>query len=229
MKLFTGVLKTFRNSLGLTQASLADLLSLEQRTIAAYESEQADPSMQILIRMTDLFGVSLDYLYLFEKCPYPRNLKLLKLAKSLDIDSFSEARSNIEGVIKPFISKYPAVDLSFKQDTIDIDLGKSFQKNLKDIRNINNLTQPQLGSKIGITKSLIAKYEYDSYPAMPKLSDLSNVLNVSMHALVKGEKLSFHFDDGIFGRTILTADSRLSIEDQKVIIQILEAIINNPK
>jgi transcriptional regulator with XRE-family HTH domain len=227
MKLFTGNLKTFRNSLGITQNNLADLLSLEQRTIAAYETGQAFPSMQILIKMTDLFGISLDYLYKFNECPYPRNLKLLKLAKSLDVEVHSEARSNMEGVIKPLLSKYPVGEINLKQDYLEIDLGKSFQDNLKEIRNLEKLTQPQLGSKIGISRSLVAKYEYDSYPAISKLFDLSVALDISMHALVKGEKLCFDFDDRIFGRTILSADNRLSFEDQKILIHILEAIINN--
>ena len=106
MFFFHGIFKTFRSSYDFTQGELAKQLSLEQITIANYESGKATPSILVLKKMIDLYGVSFDYFAQNNECQYPRNLKLLKLSKILDIEAFSEARSSIEGVVKPLMSKY---------------------------------------------------------------------------------------------------------------------------
>lgn len=55
-------LKTLRESQGLTQSDLAIRLNTVRQTITAYESETNEPSIDMLIKISNVFGVSLDYL-----------------------------------------------------------------------------------------------------------------------------------------------------------------------
>lgn len=55
-------LKTLRESQGLTQSDLAIHLNTARSTITAYENETNEPSIDMLIKISDIFGVSLDYI-----------------------------------------------------------------------------------------------------------------------------------------------------------------------
>lgn len=98
-------LKFFRNSFNLTQKKLANHLSVEEQTIKYYESGHTIPSFKILIKIQTLFQISFDFFIFNEKCYYPKNLKLLKLAKKLDNFYKSEARNNIEASTKNLLGK----------------------------------------------------------------------------------------------------------------------------
>ncbi|RTQ51678.1 helix-turn-helix domain-containing protein [Hymenobacter gummosus] len=55
-------LKFWRRELGLTQAQLADKLSIKRSLIGAYEEGRAEPKLTTLVKMARLFGISLDAL-----------------------------------------------------------------------------------------------------------------------------------------------------------------------
>lgn len=55
-------LKYLRTESGLTQAQLAQKLSIGQTTVAAYENGTHEPQLYSLISYADFFGCSLDYL-----------------------------------------------------------------------------------------------------------------------------------------------------------------------
>ncbi|WP_026486709.1 helix-turn-helix domain-containing protein [Caldanaerobius polysaccharolyticus] len=55
-------LKELRSERQLTQRELADLLQLSPSTIAMYETGQRMPDPEILQKIADFFGVSVDYL-----------------------------------------------------------------------------------------------------------------------------------------------------------------------
>jgi transcriptional regulator with XRE-family HTH domain len=55
-------LKELRKNKGLTQQSVADSLGIERVAYARYENGVREPSIAILIRLSDFFGVSTDYL-----------------------------------------------------------------------------------------------------------------------------------------------------------------------
>lgn len=46
----------------MTQQQLADLLNLSRPTVAKYEKDVIQPSADILIKIADVFDISLDYL-----------------------------------------------------------------------------------------------------------------------------------------------------------------------
>jgi len=227
MDFFVRNFKFFRNNLGFTQEQLAKALSIELVTVAFYETGKNKPSMHILQKACEIFGISLDYLYLYSDCLYPRNLKLLRLAKTLDNEAFSEARSSIESVIKSLLGKTPNIETNIKFDIIDFDITQSFYKNLKNIRKFKKLTQPEVAKILGISRDLLAQYEQKSFPPIERLAKISIAFDVSMHVLITGEKLLFDFDDKFFGKTIFSADQLLTLEEHKMLIHLMEAIINN--
>ena len=57
-------IKELRNKYKYTQTELATLVGVTKSTIAAYESDTRLPSYEVLIKLSHIFKVSLDYLIL---------------------------------------------------------------------------------------------------------------------------------------------------------------------
>lgn len=55
-------LKEYRIKLHLTQQQVADRIGINQRTYSGYENGQSEPSIENLIKLAKLFGVSVDTL-----------------------------------------------------------------------------------------------------------------------------------------------------------------------
>lgn len=55
-------IKFLRNEFNMTQQDLATKLNLVKGSIAMYENETRKPSMEVLIRMSEIFNCSIDYL-----------------------------------------------------------------------------------------------------------------------------------------------------------------------
>lgn len=72
--MFGDILKEIREDKGFTQSDLAELLNLSRSTITSYENNINEPSFQILIKIADVFGVSIDYL--LGRTPEKHNLNL---------------------------------------------------------------------------------------------------------------------------------------------------------
>lgn len=51
-----------REQRGLSQGSLADLVGLKDNTICQYETGKRTPNIYVLIKLADIFGVTIDYL-----------------------------------------------------------------------------------------------------------------------------------------------------------------------
>lgn len=54
--------KYLRQSNNLAQGQLASLIGVDRSTISSYESNMRQPSLDTLLRIADVFGVSTDYL-----------------------------------------------------------------------------------------------------------------------------------------------------------------------
>lgn len=65
-------LKTLREKSGFTHTELAALIDVGYAQIYRWEAGKADPSGDVLIRMADIFNVSVDYLLGRTKDPTPR-------------------------------------------------------------------------------------------------------------------------------------------------------------
>ncbi|MHB9949470.1 transcriptional regulator [Clostridium botulinum] len=84
-------LKELREEKELTQEELGKLLSVSRQTVSGYEAEIIEPNINNLVRLADIFNVSLDYLLGRTKERYNLNLEnkknkelLLDLIKVID-------------------------------------------------------------------------------------------------------------------------------------------------
>lgn len=218
------IIKTLRKNNNLSSYQLAKLTNIDGNMIRQYENNFSKPSLENLIIFSFFFGYSLDYLINKGDTNYPKNLKLLKLAQTIDDININQ-RYQIESTASSLLNKYNIIKTNFNFDNIDIDLSNNFHKNLKEIRLKKDLTQEELGKDFNISTRMISGYENNVTPPRNKLSYLASKLNISIHCLVTGEKLKFDFDDKHFGETMLKANHFLSFEDQKVIIHLMEAIL----
>lgn len=55
-------LKMLRNKHGYSQKALAEMLGVTQQAIYKYENLSVEPDIRTLIRLADIFGVSVDFL-----------------------------------------------------------------------------------------------------------------------------------------------------------------------
>ncbi len=55
-------LKQIREKNGLTQQQLADIAAVSRATIAGYETKGRQPDYSVLLRLSEIFNVSVDYL-----------------------------------------------------------------------------------------------------------------------------------------------------------------------
>ena len=60
-----------------------------------------------------------------------------------------------------------------------------FSKNLKSLRIEHNLSQTQVGNKLGVTQSTIAKWESNERePSLEMLVQIANIFNISTDYLL---------------------------------------------
>ncbi|AUM89149.1 transcriptional regulator [Clostridium botulinum] len=83
--MFGDRLKELREEKELTQEELGKLLNVSRQTVSGYEAENIEPNINNLVRLADIFNVSLDYLLGRTKERYNLNLKDKK-NKDLIID-----------------------------------------------------------------------------------------------------------------------------------------------
>lgn len=93
-------IKELREEKRLTQIELSELIGVKRSTIGAYESGRIDPSSDKLVKLSEFFGVTADYL--LERT----SIKNRKEAGSVDvavklrqiIDSLSSAEARFDGM-----------------------------------------------------------------------------------------------------------------------------------
>lgn len=80
--MFSDVLKKARKNKGLTQEQLARLISVERSSVGKYESANVIPSPEVLKRIAETLGVSVDYLLEREPAsdPVPPTEQALQVA-----------------------------------------------------------------------------------------------------------------------------------------------------
>lgn len=62
---------------------------------------------------------------------------------------------------------------------------------LAELRKQNNMTQEQLGEKIGVTNKTVSRWETGAYmPPIEMLEVLSDLYDISINELISGEKLN---------------------------------------
>ena len=115
-------LKSLRKNLGLTQRELASKLDIPQANYGYYELGKANPPHELLIKMADFFGCSIDYLLGHET------------KGILHLDSFTPLQQEVIG----YIQKLNDDQLNVVKGTLGTLAGVP----LEDLLKKNNGEQP---------------------------------------------------------------------------------------
>lgn len=120
---FPEKLKKIRLSNNLTQSQLAEILETTKQAISAYESGKIAPSLNSLIKLSENFNISLDYLVFDDKS----QSELINL-NSIDIKlELLSIRNKIDSIL-PLISK----DNEFSDDYIIDDDSFEFKSKIAE-------------------------------------------------------------------------------------------------
>lgn len=135
MSTFSKRLKTLRKDKRLTQKQLGELLFIDDTSISKYENEKAMPENELLQRIADFFGVSVDYLLGRDENPNTTSSpETLSKKEKLDIEK--EALQMIENIDKAKVVEFcgnPADD----EDKEFLRL--AYEKFLSDVRVYNKM------------------------------------------------------------------------------------------
>jgi transcriptional regulator with XRE-family HTH domain len=101
-------IKELRKNKGFTQGELAEKMNFDSKMISYYENGKSIPSVDALIKLAEIFDVSVDYL-LFEDSPkrslkQPGDKELIEQMSELD-KLTEEDQYSIKHIIKSLIAK----------------------------------------------------------------------------------------------------------------------------
>ena len=120
-------IKELRNKYKLTQSNLAERLGVTLSSIAAYENNSRQPSYEVLIKMADVFKVTID------------SLLLDRSQDIVDVTGLSpEHIEQIQNLIKYFRSE-GIIEVFCHQGTPDSQKLQSLKENHPDI--LNNIKE----------------------------------------------------------------------------------------
>lgn len=88
--LFGKNLVLYRRAAGLTQKELAQKIGISPTTLAGYENAGKDPKIMTLIKMADVFGVSVDCLVRESPPEIKESLKLRDELLKIAVKSFEQ-------------------------------------------------------------------------------------------------------------------------------------------
>ncbi|MFL0198833.1 helix-turn-helix domain-containing protein [Clostridium sp. WILCCON 0269] len=73
--MFGDRLKELREEMELTQDELGKMLNVSRQSVSSYESQDIEPSINNIVKLANIFDVSLDYLLCRTKEKHNLNLK----------------------------------------------------------------------------------------------------------------------------------------------------------
>lgn len=89
-------IKFLREELNMTQQELANKLNGAKSTVAMYEKGDRKPSMEILLRLSDIFDCSIDYILGKSDIRNPEELKNVKFANATGLDTEGLDKEDLE-------------------------------------------------------------------------------------------------------------------------------------
>lgn len=198
------------------------LVKISIHTINSYDKEKSIPSYKNLIKISECFGVSIDYLLMGSDTPYIRNIELFSLAEKIDKLLLQEM-AKVESYIDTFLDRTKKNTKSF--DTEILPLVSNFNVNFKQILLLKKLTATEAAAKIGVTKKNIENYKHKTKCPLSVLKKISECFNVSMHWLLTGKRLSFEINNANFKSLLFSADEYLSHEHLDTTVKIMKQIL----
>lgn len=100
-------LKALRTEAGWSQAELAEKIDSDARQVSRYENSKVAPGLEAVIRMAQVFNVTVDYLLIDEAERRPLNAPSSHVdARLADLDQLTdEERATITNVIDALVTK----------------------------------------------------------------------------------------------------------------------------
>ena len=104
------------------------------------------------------------------------------------------------------------------------------KQNIKYLRNMNGLTQPQLGEIIGVSRDNVASYERGTVPPVDILHKIVNYFNVSFNDLIEKDlskqqiNVVSDLDRGDFNKSGSTSKENPDEPETKHPIKSIEAL-----
>lgn len=222
---FPYTLKELRKIKEITLEDFANTININPGTFRHYEIDNTIPSLPTIIVISNYFGVSIDFLLFGNNTHYLKSIKLLDLSEKIEkMDQIK--RFQIESTANSLISGQK-LDFFIKVDNNELQLTDNFHKNLKEIRKKIGYSQKKIAELIGTSRSQIALYEMKSVPKPTNLFKLSEILNISIHALTTGIPLNPNFRDLHLKETMLKADSILSLKEKEFFCHLMQRIIED--
>ena len=186
--IFSNNLKKVRKQAGYTQKSIGELLDIETNTYTKYETGANEPPFTILVEISEILEVSLDYLILNE--PKIENDYIYYLDNNLN-------KSN--SLLSSFTNWYcnKILDDSYCKNTISPQNDNSennevtmcFAETLKKIRADWQITQQEMAEILGHKYNTYKQYESKRRePDIQTLVDIAATLNCTIDYLLKGIK-----------------------------------------
>ena len=102
-------IKELRNKYKFTQTELADKVGVTKSTIAAYENDSRLPSYDVLIKMADVFKVSID------------SILLNRSENRMDISGLNPSQISILESLVSCFKKSELLETFYNNDQIDIE------------------------------------------------------------------------------------------------------------
>lgn len=221
------IVKKLRNYSGLTLKQIASFLSIDFHTVSRYEIGIVKPSFINILKLAELFNFSVDFLISDGCSNYPGNLRLFSLAEHFDFAEMRDQRSQIESVISTFITKVKQENIIILTDDLEDNFTADICENIKRLRLSRNLSQLDVAKATNISVNTISGYERNRYPSITKLKAIADYFKTSCHYLCTGTSLYFNLRDKDFQDMILKADHYLSLEEHKMLIHLMETLLQN--
>jgi len=218
--------RSLRYSRRITISGLAKKMQFTYATIKKYETEHNIPPPDKMIKIADFFGISADFLLLWDRIKYPRSIRLLSLAEridKMDVDKWHK----VEATAATFLDEENAhKEPQIIFDDPEVELTSSVHKNIRLLRNRVEYSQAKLGRYLRQNANQISNYETGvSRAPAEKLILMSVLFQTSIHAIATGRKLYFEFQNKDLKDTMLNADYYLDLRKKDFICEMMEKII----
>lgn len=97
---------------------------------------------------------------------------------------------------------------------------KKIAKFLKEERENSNFTQEEAAKRIGVSKSIISKWETGkSYPSLENLSKISETYGVSINEILAGTRLGMNEKESVYDENLLKEMQKTKVN--RIAIQII--------
>lgn len=221
-------LKNLRKAAGVTFNKFHYATGIKENTLQKYEIEFKTPSLKNLIKISDFYSITLDFLLLYNKTKFPISTKLHYLAEK--IDKMNQVkRFQVESTASTLIgSRNLHKPTHVKTDSNSLILTDDIHKNIRILRENKNYTQKVVAEAIGVLLNQISCYEREAIPPADKLIKISMFFDVSIHALATGIKINYSkIENKALREIVIKADSLLSLDDKATLIKLMQRIIED--